>query len=178
MMTETEETHTFTVCHIDTPAGKKFLRRVMKDNADSSWDESWGVRCGPHSEWKIEFRRTLKGEIGDPERTVVVMTDYKIPVYYEPGERKSFSDSKPVWLCPCKGIWLNRTDVGVLCSLLLHKDIRISVEGHAGSTSSSEHGISFYYLEAKSPSLGGCVRFGSETVAVHGRRVCSGSVEI
>ena len=178
MMTETVDDTTFRICHLETPEGKKFLKKVVRENQDLDWQECWSVRAHTGTHWKLEFKRTIKGEIGDPERTVTVMTDMEVRVDYQPGEKQSFSDSKAVYLIGCTGINLRGSDLAVLCNLLRHKNPRVWVIGHAGSTSSSQYGLSFYELQVKTDDLGGNVSIGSHTVAVNGRRVISGSVEI
>jgi hypothetical protein len=178
MIMETVQPSTFTICHIDTPDGKKFLRKVVRENESLDSSQAWCCRAHTGTNWKLEFRRTIKGEIGDPERTVTVMTDVEVRVDYKAGEKQSFSDSKPVYLIGCTGIWLNSYDLPVLCNLLRQKNCRVWVTGHAGSSSSSQHGLSFYDLQVKTSDLGGNVHIGNQTVAVNGRQVISGSVEI
>ena len=178
MIMETVQPSTFTICHIDTPDGNKFLRKVVRENESLDSREAWCCRAHTGTNWKLEFIRTIKCEIGDPERTVTVMTDVEVRVDYKAGEKQSFSDSKPVYLIGCTGIWLNSYDLPVLCNLLRQKNCRVWVTGHAGSSSSSQHGLSFYDLQVKTSDLGGNVHIGNQTVAVNGRQVISGSVEI
>lgn len=178
MLTETTPATTFTICKLETPEGKKFLRRVIRENESLGWDECWSCRAHTGTDWRLEFTRTIKGEVGDPERTVTVRTDMVVRIDYKAGDKQSFSDSKPVYLIGCTGIWLRGSELSVLCNLLRGTNPRVWVVGSAGSTSSSQHGLSFYDLHVGNKELGGDVCVGHGTVAVNGRRVCSGTVEI
>lgn len=178
MVVETIDPQTFTICKLETPEGKKFLRRVVRENDTLPMFDGWSARAHTGTHWKLEFRKTIKGEIGDPERTITIMTDMEVRVDYKAGDKQSFEDSKSVYLIGCTGIWLRGTELNVVCNLLRQKNPRMWVCGHAGSSASSQHGISFYELRMKTDDLGGNVSVGHHSVAVNSRRVISGSVEI
>lgn len=177
-MVTTIDPHTFQTFKHNTVEGRKFLKRVIRENENLDYSEQWSVRANPGTDWRLEFRRVFKEELGDPERIVTLMSDVTVWVY-RPETRQSFADSEPVVICGCRYISIHAIrDVAVLCSLMCHDDFRIYAESSSGSTSSSKFGISTYYLEAQTKQLHGKVRIGNETMAVNGRRVISGSIEI
>jgi len=169
---------TYTLCKTGTPEGKKFLRKIIRDNSNCRYREDWSVRASLETEWRLEFRRTINGEIGDPEKVITVMTDEKVSVNYQSGDKKSFEDSQAVTILPCRYISLSGSDVKTLCFMMLQDGFRISAEASSGSTSSSKHGISVYTLRVKTQQLCGTVEIGHHSMAVNGNRVISGSVEI
>lgn len=177
--TETVDPSTFQMCNLESPDGKKFLRKVIRDNSRLGYKECWQVRAHTGTNWSLEFKRTVIPEIGESERTITVRTTTVVSVDYKAGDKQSFHDSKPVYLIGCTGIYLSSYHMNTVCAILLHKNVRMWVSGHAGSTSSSQHGISFYDLKMSTAELyGGDVSVGHQTVAVNGRVVCSGSVEL
>jgi hypothetical protein len=171
--------NTFTICNLSTPEGKKFLRRVIRQNDSLGYREAWDVTASPSTDWRLEFARCVKGEIGDEERIVTIRTDLHVRCDYKPGDKESFSDCKPVYLCGCRYLRLDSGHTQTLCHLLLNKKPSVWVKGHAGSASSSQFGISFYDVHVSWEELKHRdVVIGYQTVAVNGRRVCSGSVEL
>ena len=76
---------------------------------------------------------------------------------------------------PCRSVWLRGRDVPLAAKFLLD-GWHLRVMHSAGSTNSSEHGLSFVYLSL----VKDCdeVEIGSWTVVVHGTQVCSGACTV
>lgn len=166
---------------IESKDGKKFLRRVMSDAVKLSYDERWQARANSETEWKIEFSRTVKPKsVGDPEDLIVVETDCKVslPSDHKIGMVKSFSDSKEVMVRRPTRLWLNGETP--LLARLMAEEWRFEIVATGGSTSSSEYGLSFYYLYATNYSKFGYygIVCGGETVAKDGRPIIRCAVDI
>lgn len=174
--------HTFNSVDLETRDGKKFLRRVIRENEtlSSLHSEQWTAHASPETQFTLEFYRRVRGNVGDAEQEIRVRTTTKFSLYYEAGEKQSFYDSDPVILLPCRGVYLGATDTMRLCYFLKEDGVRLSIEGHAGSTSSSKHGIAFYAIHINWKSLPGHggIQIGSESISVKGIPVCSGSVNL
>lgn len=164
---------------LDTKEGKRFLRRVIRENEELRCNEMWSVDACPAQGWKLRFYRTVKGDIGDPDREVEVMTDETvgIPRESECGEVKAFEDSQPVIIPHPTRLWLNMSPVSTLAEHLA-KGGKVRIEASAGSTTSSCSGLAFLTLDLTSRCKTGrtsCVTL-SQTVFINGRTVCSGAV--
>ena len=160
--------------------GKKFLRRVVRDTAKLGSGEGWQVRANPGTDWFFEFSRLVKAkEIGDADELVVIATDAKVslPAESRLGVVKSFTDAEEVDVRRPTRVYANGESWQV--AKLLAEGWTFEITASAGSTSSSHHGLSFYSLYAtdKETSYYG-MTVGGETVAVRGRAVVRGAVDI
>jgi hypothetical protein len=176
----TERSHTYTPLSSESKEWNRFLKRVIRDNeASLDWQCNWDLYASLETDWFLEFRRTIKGQIGDPDKLIVVRSDLQVRIDYCPGMSQSFSDSDPVMLAECKSIHISSYDMIVACTLLQNAGPRVWVTGSAGSTSSSKLGLSFYDVQIGWSALRGrYVNLGHQSVAVNGRSVCSGSVSL
>ena len=168
---KTMATDTFQTVSIDTPAGRRLLRRIAGRSG-----EGWRFRADDSTGWRVVFSREIDGAPGDPRVTVTVETDAEI---YVDGHRtgpavQSFDDCEPVTVPAARYV----SGWGGACrtaAYLLADGWRLSVDHSAGSVSSSRHGLAFVRLEAYRP--GGMISATIDTTTfVHGSPVCSGSV--
>jgi len=147
----------------------KFLRRVVRE-------DNWTMTARASEDWQIVFTRTIKAQNpGDADIDVVVRLKDKITLVGRWGNQQSFHDSDVVCVPKPDRCWLNYGAVATAARLLLEKNSHFLICGSSGSTSSSKHGLAFVSLQA----LIGTdhVTFGHQSVYVHGRMVCCGSVE-
>ncbi len=163
-----EQTPSDTFHHVDGAAERaKFLRRVLRE-------DGWAMHARADDDWQITFRRTIKGKPGDPDVDVVVRLNDKISVVGKWGSQKSFADSEEVIVPKPTRAWLHYGSVQTAAKFLL-SDSHFLICGSAGSTSSSKHGLAFVSLEAMVKD--DHVMIGHQSVYVHGKMVCCGSVE-
>jgi len=156
--------------------GRAFLRRVVK----GCNGEDWRVRASATSDWRLVFRRVVKGAVGEPDVDVEVHTDVEICFPGDGcfGKRQSFFDSQPVTVVRPQSVFLSGSDVSALAKLLLD-GCSLSITASAGSTRSSEHGLSFYTLGVGLPDAPHSVlAIGGETVAKDGRTLVAGAVDL
>jgi hypothetical protein len=152
----------------------KFLRKVAKTDSD------WRVRANDSTDWCLVFVRTIAGKLGEPDEEVEVSTDIQVAIPPDSafGERASFHDSRPVIVRRPRGIFLHGSDTQLLAKLLI-AGARLSVSASSGSTSSSEHGLSFYSLEAGFPDVPyASVTIGGQVIAKDGRQLVCGAVTL
>ena len=166
---------------VESKEGKKFLRRVMADAVKLSHDERWQARASAETKWLVEFSRTVKpAAIGDPEDLIVVETDCQVSLPSENriGLVKAFSDAKEVRVKHPVRLWLNGETP--LLARLMAEEWRFEIIAGPGSASSSEYGLSFYYLYATNYQKQGYygITVGGETVAVNGRPIIRCAVDI
>ena len=171
---------TYQSVELDSKEGKAFLRKVIRHNTDSNYDNAWRIHASATTDWRLEFRRTIKGAIGEPDEDITVRTDSKVglPSDSKTGrEVQSFHDSKPVWVCRPTRIFLNGETTGV--ARLLLDGYRLEIQASAGSTPSSQHGISIYSVEAHNHKYGYYgYGIGGETLAINGRAIIRSTVDI
>ncbi len=163
---------------IDSKDGRTFLRKVMRENGQFS--DNWTVWAAPETDWQCKFRRTIKGKLGEPDEDVEVLTDATIrqPAPRELGNVKSFGDCQPVMVCSPRSVHFNGSTASMLAKLLID-GARLEVIASAGSTHSSQYGLSFYHVSATLPDMPyGNLTIGYDTVAKDGCCLCSGSVSI
>lgn len=166
---------------VESKEGKRFLRRVMADAVKLSSDERWQARASTETEWCVEFSRTVKPkQVGDPEDLIVVETDCKVslPSENNTGMVKAFEDAKPVRVQRPVRIWMNGETP--LLARLMAEGWNLEVVATPGSTSSSEYGLSFYYVYATNYGKYGYygIVCGGETVAKDGRPIIRCAVDI
>lgn len=161
---------------MESKEGKAFLRKVVRDNQRLGWNEEWDVRANASTDWKLRFTRVVKGEIGEADSEIVVDTDLEAGRAKSGDIRQSFSDCKPVQMATIKGLTLRGADLVTLCGVL-SQGAGINIAAHAGSSSSSQHGLSFYQAELSGEGFKG-LSIGSQAVAVNGQRVICGDVSI
>lgn len=155
---------------VDSKDGRTFLRKVQKQGG-------WRVYAGDRTEWKVQFRKTINGDVGEPDEEIEVMTDLHIGRSGKFGMSQSFGDSKPVMVCTPYAIHLDH-EVLIFAKLALD-GWRFTVEACSGSTSSSEFGLAFYRLTARHTDCGySTITLGGQSVSKDGRCICSSAVSI
>jgi hypothetical protein len=162
--------HTCQTASLDTQTGRGLLRKIARH--EQQWADEWTLRAAEDTDWKVVFHRRIDGDIGEPDATVDVETDSIVRLHGETGRVKAFSDSQEVTVPPCRSVWLRGRDVPLVAKFLLD-GWHLRVTHSAGSTHSSEHGLSFIYLSL----VKDCdeVEIGSWTVFVNGTLVCGGA---
>lgn len=159
---------------IDSGDGRKFLNRVRRATLERR--ESWTVSAWASGDWAIKFRREIKGEPGEPDTEVTVLTDYIVPTY-TPGERGEAN--KDLILLPATGCHFREVrDVAAVCKILATGDARIWITGSLGSLNSQRLGLSFYRVRAMLRDWPLEIQLGYETIAENGQLLTSGSVYI
>jgi hypothetical protein len=164
---------------LSSPAGLKFLRRVVTDNGKLPSDSSWVVYARASDGWKLTFWRNVKGQIGDPEARITVCTDYVVRVDGHRGSQvKAFSDCEPVIVREPTGLHLSRDTAGLAAKMLADGG-KLSVDCQCGSTNSSRHGLSFYSLSVTLPRFPyATLAIGGDTVCKDGNVLSSGAVDM
>ena len=163
---------------IDSKDGRVFLRKVQKHNLDAPSGEDWGIYAGDRSKWAIQFRRTVKGATGEPDREVEVMTDGHIGKTGRVGMVQSFEYCKPVCVLQSRGVNLHGS-TAALAARLLADGWRFEVCHSGGSTASSEHGLAFYDLMSRHPDFPYArIVVGGGTVTIDGTRIIAGDVMV
>jgi hypothetical protein len=168
MTTVIESTPTDTQHRIETDTDRtKFLRRVLRE-------DGWNLNAKASDDWQITFRRTIKGKPGDPDVDVTVRIKDKISLVGKWGKQQSFSDSKEVIVPKPDRAWLSYGSVQTAAKFILDGS-HLIICGSSGSTSSSEYGLAFVSLKAEMKR--DTVEIGHQSVYLHGKMVCCGSVE-
>lgn len=174
---------TFQTVDLATKDGAKFLRRVIRDNRESfsSVSSGWRVFARACDDWNLEFCRTIEGNLGDPDRAVVVRTDTTVRLSGKHGQVRTFHDSQEVYVREPRRLYLGSTDCAALAQLLLDdSSARLAIVSSAGSTHSSKYGLSFHYFEAEIKRRGqhiGFAKLGGDTVC-NGEVICSGAIDV
>lgn len=172
---------------LDSKEGKAFLRRVVRENDKLSWDEAWSAwgraeyASDGYARWTLEFTREVKQGIGLPDlRITVVVTDP--PIGYTGPLSSGVEDTrtldqyeKPVFVHRPNRFILHRGDCGAFAELL-ERGWKCHVVATRGSISSSEFGMSFYYVDMNKNHYRG-VTVGGQTVAANGKRIVHGPVD-
>jgi len=184
MSISTVETVSVTVQSVDveTKEGKQFLRRVIRENSRGSWGDGWTGHASPESDWRLELRKTIKGEIGEPEQLVIVRTDVELKPRGKYGEQHEYGDTaEPTVDIPSvRRAYLACSDMTLAASMLID-GWRLQIDCHRGSQSSKAHGLGFTELTAyrilkvgreQYPSANVVI---SSNVSVNGRTVCGGT---
>lgn len=127
------------------------------------------------NDWQMTFRRTVKSKLAFDVEMVVRLED-KISIIGKYGKQQSFHDSKEVIVPKPDRAWLSYGAVRTAARFLL-EGYHFMISGSSGSTSSSEYGLAFVSLQAMHPDGRDTVEVGHQSVYVHGRMVCCGSVE-
>ena len=165
--------HTCQTASLDTNTGRGLLRKIARH--EPKWGDEWSLRAAEDTDGKVVFHRRIDGDIGEPDATVDVETDSVVRLHGETGRRKAFEDSREVTVPSCRSVWLRGRDTALAAKFLLD-GWHLRVMHSAGSTSSSQHGLSFVYLSL----VKDCdeVEIGSWTVCVNGTQVCSGACTV
>jgi len=100
--------------------GKKFLRRIVRENDKFNWDEEWRAHAASDTDWQLRFYRTQKGEVGDADAEIEVQTDASIGL---PGKRSlgdvlSFDDAEPVYIASPKRLHLSGRDAATVAQFI------------------------------------------------------------
>lgn len=168
MNTVIEQTPLDTTHHVESDFDRaKFLRRVLRE-------DGWSMHARADEDWQITFRRSTKAKTGDPDVDVTVRLKDKISIVGKWGPQKSFSDSHEVIVPKPSRVWLHYGAVQTAAKFLLD-GCHFLICGSSGSTSSSYHGLAFVDLQAMVKN--DRVAVGHQSVYVHGKMVCCGSVE-
>lgn len=169
---KTMATDTFQTVSIDTPAGRRLLRRIAGRSG-----EGWRFRADDSTGWRVVFSRDVDGAPGDPRVTVTVETDAAVSVDNRdagPAVRP-FLDAEPVAIPAARYV----SGGGSTCRTVarfLADGWKLSIDHSAGSTASSRHGLAFSRLEAYTDA--GTISATIDTTTyVGGVQVCSGAVQ-
>ena len=163
---------------IESKEGKSFLRKVARSTG-LPWREEWSLYASEETEWHVVFRRTIPGEIGEPDQYVEVSTDSVVTFSGENGRVKVFDDADEVVIPECSRVSLDGQDCRTAAKFLADGKWRLVVVHSGGSTSSSKHGLSFIYLqlERRNPDSWDILSIGSHSVLVNGVHVVRGAAE-
>ena len=169
---KTTATDTLQTVSIDTPAGRRLLRRIAGRSG-----EGWRFFADDSTGWRVVFSREIDGAPGDPRVTVTVETDAVISVdNRETGDAvRPFHDAEPVAIPASRYVVGGGTTCRTVARFLAD-GWRLSVDHSAGSTSSSRHGLAFAKLEAYTDA-GTISATIDQTTYVNGAQVCSGAVQ-
>ena len=176
-------TDTHAALEADSPAGAKFLRRVIRENATLGWSEGWRAHCTkePNGWGSVRFSRRVKpAEVGDPE-TLVEVTVSGIGIYgHGIGHRAPITHEDhghSVFVrCPHR-LHLDGRDLVAFCRAAL-QDMRFYIWAGPGSPNTSELGLSFYYLSAEDKERSYSFGIGAQTIATNDRVLMRGPVDI
>lgn len=121
---------------IDSPEGKKLLRKIVRERHD------WRFSANASDGWKLSFSRDFKGKTGEPDTTVIIEADTTIPILTGWNEERDRMHPAPRWVSGrCAStvarLLLGGCMLGLRCS--------------DGSRKTREHGISFSSLVARYP---------------------------
>ncbi len=147
----------------------KFLRKVLRE-------DGWYLYARSDSDWVITFRKTIKGDVGEPNVDVTVVLEDKVSICGKWGSVKSFEDSNEVYIPAPTRVHLSYGAVRTVAKFLL-EGCHLSIYGSSGSTSSSKHGLSFVSLQCSVKGHCDTVVIGSESTYINGKIVCCGAVE-
>jgi hypothetical protein len=170
--------HTYQAVDIATKDGRKFLQKVIRDNNApvGRWGRGWSAYASGETDWKIEFRRNVEGEKGCPDVWVTVRTSETVRRSGKTGSHRTFSDAEPVYIPePVRMSSTSNSRTNQIARALLDGHT-VEIELSRGSTNSSQHGIGFIHLQISQQYPGGSVTLDTTTF-VHGKCVCSGSVD-
>ena len=169
---------TYDRCQVETKEGKAFLRKVARESLNLNWSDNWHAMAGASTEWRLQFRRTIKGELGEPSATVKVTTDVVIRRSGKTGLVKSFHDSKEVMVLTPRVVYLDGQTAGMVAKMIL-EGYSFCIETSAGSTTSSFEGLAFYSIAATRPDFScGSLYVGGETVTKDGRCIIRSAVTV
>lgn len=167
----------------DSPAGAKFLRRVIRDNASLGWSEGWRAHVTKEPQgWSVvRFSRRVKpAEVGDPETLVEVSVrgigiygtgvGHRAPVTHE-------DHGHTVYVrCPHR-LHLDGGELVAFCRAAL-QGMRFYIWAGPGSPNTSELGLSFYYLSAEDSDRSYSFGIGAQTIATNDRLLTRGPVDV
>jgi hypothetical protein len=174
MLTETAA-HTSQAIDTSTKDGRKFLQKVIRDNNASGWRGGWSAYASGETDWFVEFRRNVEGEIGCPDVWVTVRTSETVRRCGKTGSHRTFSDAEPVTIPePVRLSSTSNSRTNQIARALLDGHT-VEIEISRGSTNSSQHGIGFIHLQISQYPAGSVTL--DTTTFVHGKCVCSGSVD-
>lgn len=147
----------------------KFLRKVLRE-------DGWFLSAWKDRGWALTFRKTVKGDVGEPDVDVTVVLDDKVSICGKWGNVKSFEDSNEVYIPEPRMMHLSYGAVRTVAKFLL-EGCHLSIYGSSGSTSSSKHGLSFVSLQCSVKGCNDTITIGTESTYVNGKIVCCGAVE-
>lgn len=164
-------TNTFDTVETETPAGRRFLRRVSK-----RVNEDWHFMADAADGWRVKFYRRVPADtVGDCGATVTVETDAVVIQDGRTGQVAPFHDADTVTIPKATRVHCFgpscRTAAGLMAD-----GWRLAVEHSGGSTSSSRHGLAFVRLEAYRAGSTESVTIG-QTVYRNGERLICGPAD-
>jgi hypothetical protein len=168
-----------------TKEGRKFLRKVIRENMELRWNEEWKVRADEFTGWKLEFRRDVKAdEAGNADREIRVQTDIEIRNNVKSGSAKTFHDSQEVTIPDVQSVNMSGPKLAMVVGLILD-GYRLELNSSRGSQNSSKHGIGEVSLDVtrrintrNGDSFPGYPLTVCTTTTVNGRTVSCGSVSL
>lgn len=160
---------------VDSPAGRRLLRRIAK--GEKNWRDGWRFCAHASTGWRLSFVRTIAGATGEPDRTVDVETDATISVdMMRISDRRPFDDGETVTVPAARYVAGGGATARTVARFLAD-GWRLAIEHSAGSTASSRHGLAFVRFVAYRDGYTVSATI-DETVAVNGSTVCRGSVSV
>lgn len=169
MTTATLERHTCQSITADSKEGKTLLRRIAKNS------DGWTGRADHSTNWRLVLTRTIPGEIGEPDRTVSVLTDIDLTPRRNHSTDWDGDTKLEITIPDPRRVWL-RYELSTVCHFIADG---WSLDAHStlGSLNTSRLGIGFWKLTARHPSNYGIRVEISETTYQNGRQLTSGAIE-
>lgn len=154
---------------IATKDGKKFLRKVMRE-------DGWDCYARKAEGWTLTFRKEIKAkQVGDPDSQILVETDCILGERGNTGRTQAFHDAEPVDVPAATRMRLSTGDTSLMAKLLM-ADMKPVISYSAGSVHSSRHGLAFVSLRMTDRLTYGGVSFG-ETIYKDGQVLTIGPAE-
>jgi hypothetical protein len=166
------ESHTLHRVATQSPEYRRFLRTLVQTYDRLKYFDRWSCFALLHEGGRLQFCRTVHGDIGQPNQYVKVETSLIVTTHYNAGNRSE----KGAPLMPCNSIHIDEADTRLLVRLLLaHPTATLYVDGDHGSQNTEVLGMTFYRLCLHLPAFGG-IRIGNDTIVQDTRVLTSGSV--
>lgn len=169
--TATPETDTRQTLELDSKAGKKILRTIVKDA------EQWRGIANASTQWRLELTRTIPGAIGEPDVKVRIVTDLELKPR---GEREISQEingkTYSIRIPECRRIWLDSYYLPTFFQLLLD-GWRIGAEYTYGSQNTIMNGLGYMVLFAYRPDSYYRRATISQTEFLNGKQLSCGGME-
>jgi hypothetical protein len=159
---------TFDTVSIDSPEGKRFLRRVANRP-----DDGWTFWATAANGWRGEFRRAVDGKRpGDACAIVTIETDISASVTGRPGD-DSDSDGPRVFVPEAKFVHTH----GPTVAALLLAGFRLTLSYSRGSIKTRNEGLGFVAFGAYPAGVSSYRSVDIETVITkNGKVICGSSI--
>ncbi len=173
----TEDNYTSQYFEHNSAQGKKFLKALVKSNNEDGWKASAVFSEGNTA--VFVFKKTIKGELGQPDKTVSIVSDIGIvkPEFQNVKIDNCNGEKTEVYFAKVSKVEIEHSDIAALASLALQDaDFKVSVS--AGSHNTSKLGLTFYSVTARiwGKNGGFSVKIGSETICKNAARITHGDV--